>query len=547
MSANLKLLPQAERLLSGTLSAYLSATALTMTVNNPPLITKLPTYLELDYANSAAEVVRVINVSGNDLTIERGINLSGVGVEHIANTNYKQKITSVHWDKITSAIEEGWLTEDTSYTFTRVSTSSFKITAATVDRTATYGAGRLVRINGTVLVTIVSSSFTTPDTTVVVNETTVPATITSIELEISPKTAYDLIKGYIASRTILPKTTDIYDLGSALKKFKDLYLSGNANVTGSVISKTDTLVKPFLVIGLSGAVDYLCDGTAYDVQIQAALDACNVAGGGIVFIKEGTYDISAVLTIYSNTTFCGEGWSSILKSADNFNNRLIYAGSRTNVVIKDLQIDMNRANNTTISAKAAITLISLTNSLIENIYLHDMRWGELVGNTCTGISLTDGTNVIIRNNYLSYMPDYGIAIGGANQCQVINNYIHNVTNHAINVNVGAATNARTTKCVISGNIIYFDSDVTKVASGFKVDQADYCEFSNNIIYFTGNATATTGYHGFFNSSDSRTADATANAYYCDNNTYSNNIIYNFQFGLYLKGNRQFSVTNNYIY
>lgn len=189
MSGNLKLLPQAERQLSGKLNAQIADDDTTANVNTPPSASKLPTYLEFDYGTDDSEVVRVIDVSGNTITIERGVNSGGVGKVHLVNANYKQKMEPYYNDEITLALEQGWLKEDSSYAFARVSTSSFKITAASVDRSAYYTAGRVVRLNGSVVVNVLSSSYSNPDTTVTVAETTVPATITQVEMGIAPRGA----------------------------------------------------------------------------------------------------------------------------------------------------------------------------------------------------------------------------------------------------------------------------------------------------------------------------------------------------------------------
>lgn len=188
MAANLKLIPRAERLLEGKITAIMNDSQTTVTVDNPPLITALPSYMELDPDSATfRELCRVINVSGSTITLERGLNNGGTGIAHADQTSYKFKFTSRHWETVATALESGYLFEDSSYVFTRVSTSSFKITAAGVDRTDTYTVGRKVRLNGTTVVVVVSSSYSTPDTTVVVDETTVPATITSVELAIDTK------------------------------------------------------------------------------------------------------------------------------------------------------------------------------------------------------------------------------------------------------------------------------------------------------------------------------------------------------------------------
>jgi len=191
--ADLKFLPHGDRLLSGKLLADITFDALTATVNNPPTASKLPTYFEFEYGSDDAEVVRIIAVSGSTITMERGVNLGGVGKAHQQNDLFKEKITNYAWNKVVDAMESGYLTEDTSYTFAQVSTSSFKVTASGVDRTGMYSAGRRIRLNGSIIVHISSSAYVNPDTTVTVRETTVPASITSIELEIGTKANfYDL-------------------------------------------------------------------------------------------------------------------------------------------------------------------------------------------------------------------------------------------------------------------------------------------------------------------------------------------------------------------
>jgi len=192
MANDLHTLPQAERLLSGTLQEAINETATEFEVSNPP--SDLPTYIEIDPdSSSLKELVRVTAVTGNNITVERGLNNGGTGFSHSSLATYKQNFTSLHYKNVVDAIESGYLSEDTSYTFTRVSTSSFKVVASGVDRTARYTAGRRLRLNGSVEVAVVSSSYSNPDTTVIVNATTVPATITSIEMEIGTEERFELV------------------------------------------------------------------------------------------------------------------------------------------------------------------------------------------------------------------------------------------------------------------------------------------------------------------------------------------------------------------
>src|SRR5437868_4379170 len=55
--------------------------------------------------------------------------------------------------------------------------------------------------------------------------------------------------------------------------------------------------------------DYICDGVADDVELNAAVAAVNSAGGGTVRIRAGTYNLTADVSIKQKSyiTICGEG------------------------------------------------------------------------------------------------------------------------------------------------------------------------------------------------------------------------------------------------
>jgi Ca2+-binding RTX toxin-like protein len=103
------------------------------------------------------------------------------------------------------------------------------------------------------------------------------------------------------------------------------------------------------------------DATDDSAAIQAAIDAAFAAGGGTVYVPTGTFLVSGDTTnpsagcveVRTNVTLTGDGMGhSVLKLADNFNERINgivrtpVDESATNVVISNLTIDGNRANNT---------------------------------------------------------------------------------------------------------------------------------------------------------------------------------------------------------
>ena len=110
------------------------------------------------------------------------------------------------------------------------------------------------------------------------------------------------------------------------------------------------------VVGQTSSTQFACDGTADDVQIQAALTAANTAGGGRVIILNSTtnYDITAKLTIYGNTILEAEDYGGVtLKAKTSLNDRLMVntardvgSGTDYNVDIRNFIFDCNGANQT---------------------------------------------------------------------------------------------------------------------------------------------------------------------------------------------------------
>lgn len=64
----------------------------------------------------------------------------------------------------------------------------------------------------------------------------------------------------------------------------------------------------YYVIASDGTGDYNCDGTADNIQFDEAIVAANAAGGGTIFVKDGSYSFSAGITPLSNVeVICGGG------------------------------------------------------------------------------------------------------------------------------------------------------------------------------------------------------------------------------------------------
>jgi len=211
--------------------------------------------------------------------------------------------------------------------------------------------------------------------------------------------------------------------------------------------------KPILYVASqysTTAADIYCDGTADDVEIQAAIDAVHeVFAGGTVHLLPGTYNTTAALTLYSNVILEGEGVASLIKKNCNDYAVKFVGGAGTEVtsaVVRDLMITKDAADS---NSKYLVYLdyadaCSILNATIDgghttNIYVSancennrivnvisttsgargiDVRGNETTIDTCTAdTNTTDGiyvaaTDCVISSNNARNNSGYGIYIDG---------------------------------------------------------------------------------------------------------------------------------------
>ena len=264
------------------------------------------------------------------------------------------------------------------------------------------------------------------------------------------------------------------------------YMVTKKSAATFIVAASDSLHKE--------RADYVCPGVDDQVVIHAAIDALP-AGGGKVVLLDGTYNLSANVTLNDNVHLSGNGVGTILVG------RNIYANSVSEIAISNLYVKDTVAH--------CILLSDVVNGLVENCIVEnagddgiavqgDSTVGVVINaNICrncatstvpSGIELDTGArNVIITNNICYGNGNIGTSWGGGivlhthaseptlKNVTISNNICYNNVNNIWidNQNVHGVI---IEKIIISGNIIYDGS-----VSGIKIVKLYDSTVENNIL------------------------------------------------------------------
>lgn len=203
------------------------------------------------------------------------------------------------------------------------------------------------------------------------------------------------------------------------------------------------------IVGTSAAgwtqadCDYLCDGEADDVELNAAVQALPDTGGEILLL-DGTYQLTAPVAIDKNSvTLTGNGQATILKRM--FANTaatasLLYVTSSYNT-IRCLRVDGNKANfagygvylssakHTTV-ADCFIVDCSKNGLQMKNAAFNIIQQNTLEGNTANGLNLTTSTYNSITGNIFQSNGNTGIYLFSGSDANVI------TKNYCLNGKIG---------------------------------------------------------------------------------------------------------------
>jgi parallel beta-helix repeat protein len=199
------------------------------------------------------------------------------------------------------------------------------------------------------------------------------------------------------------------------------------------------------------AADYVATGTGDQAKINSALTD---AAGGTVYLFEGTYTISAAISVPNNTTLAGAGASTIitLPNAQNGSYNMITntdTATGTGVTISNLKIDGNKANQTA-GSMSGVYLINMGDSStnragarIEYITAQALSFAGVAMNAVSNTTLTGNqlnnndigitsynlpqSNNIISSNITNNNNSNGIIISNASYITVRDNTGNNTS------------------------------------------------------------------------------------------------------------------------
>ena len=310
--------------------------------------------------------------------------------------------------------------------------------------------------------------------------------------------------------------------------------------------------------------DYVGNGTADDVAINAAITALP-ATGGIIYLIDGTYNITAPIVIgESNVTLTGAGWNTILKKMWNEttanNSGVITMGnsstSYSGITVENLQVNGNKATYSGVDNNG-ILMTYLTYSTISNVWVNNAGGIGIAGNG----SYIGSKNNILYSTVSSNGSD-GINMGGDSNESIIGNKVASnggsgiysgtyggaiVSNNTVTSNTNSGILFNLSYNMIIGNYVASNGGgidgTTNTSDDFISDNVVVSNTSNGINFnysgnneITGNIVDSNTHHGISASYD--TDDIISN-----NKIKNNGSGYN---GIDISNDVSQQITNNYI-
>jgi parallel beta-helix repeat protein len=259
----------------------------------------------------------------------------------------------------------------------------------------------------------------------------------------------------------------------------------------------DLQIRTEITVATDGSGDYNCDGTDDQTEINEAISNLP-AGGGIVQIKKGTYNLTGVVEILkSNVVLEGEGSATLLRAANASNlGDIVRVGnggttSYQNVIIRKFMIDGNQANQTS-GASSPLVLWGASSYKHSRITVENM-WLTGAKQDCLKVIAIEDS--VIRNNFI--YSNIGTAIGLFTTSQYIS-----ITGNILTSNSYGVYDSACNYCTMTGNVLRSNGYGFYVSNGWRETISGNTIFTstNYGVYLIGSQRVTISGNNFYGDS-----------------------------------------------
>lgn len=247
------------------------------------------------------------------------------------------------------------------------------------------------------------------------------------------------------------------------------------------------------------------DGDTDDrVAIQACMDACYAAGGGIVYFPAGVYIVTKGnkynpqrncldFSFFNNVHFrgAGIGASIIRRKAGSYpgDTHIFQCGCASNCSFEDLTLDGNWQNCTDGDEQRHGIYLGSLIGICENIWIHRCSLENMRGD---GIYMIGAVNLdptwytqniwVEECEFLNNERSGGAHQYGCHKIRYINNYFKLYENNSDqDLDFEASGDAPLIDLIVMGNIFDHQTGTLCIALGGPVSPMDHVVFCNNLV------------------------------------------------------------------
>ena len=213
-------------------------------------------------------------------------------------------------------------------------------------------------------------------------------------------------------------------------------------------------------VDYDGTYDYKCDGTADEVQIQAAIDYIASTGGGEVWLTSGTYDIGNTVTIKSNVVLTGNGSNPILNINIPTTSKMIILGGE-NTSLKSVSISGTGYNMA--AYNSSVVFSTDINTVIDNVQFYGFNKTSAGSLTYLVNGVEKNLNIRIYSNTFINMHLFVFCSNFSN-IQIYNNTFNPDTRGFIFSNTMFGISVYSNHFTADSSAIYFFSNCQSISS-----------------------------------------------------------------------------------